>query len=131
MNLDGMRNVLLGAGLVVVAFVLWMLLAGGCQLHHPANVEPDYPPGPPMGSDYPADGEIVVTYPDDSPQALASPCGIACLHIKSLQCQEGGPTCYRACVHQVALEHVPMACWQHASTVADLRACGPQIRCLP
>lgn len=123
MNLDGMRNVIIGAGLVVAAFILWMLLSSGCHLHHPVDVQPDYPT-------YPIGDEVVTTYPDDSPQSLASPCGLACKHLKELQCKEGGPACYRACLHQVALERVPIACWQRAASVADVRACGPQLRCL-
>lgn len=122
MNLEGLRGALLGAGLVVLAFVIWMLLAGGCKLT--SNTEP-------TDANYPVGDAVVETYPDDSPQALASPCGLACKHLAELHCPEGGATCYRACLHQVALERVPVACWTKAPTVADVRACGPQLRCLP
>jgi hypothetical protein len=105
-----MKTILLASLLVLV----------GCPLHDPAPVSPDYPGG----------NDIVETFPDDSPEAARSPCGKACAHLKALSCPEGGPTCYRACVRQVRLERIPVACWTSAPTVADVRACGPQLRCL-
>jgi hypothetical protein len=92
---------------------------------HPAPVDPDYP----------ADATIVETFPEDSAQALSSPCGKACSTLLRLGCPEGSPsatgvTCYRTCVRMTSLRRIPATCWASAETVAQLRLCGG-VRCVP
>ena len=102
------------------------LILTGCPLVNPVPIDPDYPSG----------NDIVITFPDDSPQALASPCGKSCANFRRLGCPEGsttrgGVTCYRACVRMLTVRRVPAVCWMAADSIDHLRACGPDIRCVP
>jgi hypothetical protein len=106
-------------------YLLLVLLLAGCPLHNPVPVEPDYPSG----------NDIVVTYPDESPLALSSPCGRSCANFRNLGCSDGetlpsGVTCYQACSRMVRVRRVPAACWIAADTLDHLRACGPDVRCV-
>lgn len=92
------------------------------------------PPIDPVPPDWPQ-GELVETFPDDSPQAVSSPCGLSCANWKKLDCPESKPTsegvsCYRQCVKRATLIRIPSKCWIEAKTVAALRSCGG-IRCVP
>ena len=101
-----------------------LLVVFGCYRDNDPNLPPVWP-------DYPADGQIVVTYADDSPEALGSPCGRACSNLKALGCPEGKSSlCYRACVKQASLERIPVTCWTNAKTQDAARACD-RLRCLP
>ncbi len=128
-----MKNILVAAGLVVLACIVTMLWATGCYRcdgpncsNIPSDIQPDYP----------ASSEVVETFADDSTQALSSPCGKACENFRKLGCPEGttsssGLTCYRACVRMVSVRRVPAACWVKADSIEHLRGCGPDIRCVP
>ena len=129
MGLRDMRDALLAVGLAVGFFLFLMWFFGGCAPLPPT-------PAPLHGGDYPAASEIVIAYPDNSPEALSSPCGQACTNLARLGCPEAGKTdagtsCYRACVRMVQLEEIPVACWAKVTTRDALSICGPQIRCVP
>ena len=132
MNLSALRMPLLIGGAGVVIYIVALLLLEGCYKCADAQCSNL----PPVSPDYPAGTDIVIAYPDDSPEAAASPCARACANLLRLGCPEGGVTksgasCYRGCTHMVQLRRVPIACWSGADSIDHLRACGPELRCVP
>jgi hypothetical protein len=90
---------------------------------------------PSVDGDYPARGEYVEVFPDNSVEAASSPCGRACARLSQLGCPESntnqrGATCYQVCTKAAHVQRLPLSCVSRSTSVAEVRACG-FVRCVP